>query len=75
MCRALRAITEEADRIPCSQQVLNDRGVLQEPRITLVVGREVVQRQQIVLESPGHQLGCSRRLYRCANDVIILATL
>jgi hypothetical protein len=39
------------------------------------VGREVVQRQQIVLESPGHQLRCSRRLYRCANDVIILATL
>ena len=46
----------EADRIRRSQQALNDGGVLHQPRIALVVGRQVVERGQIVLESPRHHV-------------------
>ena len=39
-----------------TQKTLNDCGVLEQPRITLVVGRRVIERIQIVLESPRHHV-------------------
>ena len=46
----------EADRARCSQQTLNDGGVLHQPRIALVMRRQVVERRQIVLESSRHHV-------------------
>src|SRR6266702_6962198 len=44
----------ETDGTCCSQETLNDGGVLRQPRITLVVGRQVIECRQIVLETARH---------------------
>jgi len=51
----------KAHRFGRLQQTLDDAGVLHQPHVTVIMGREIVKGSQIVLESPATMFRYRRR--------------